>query len=138
MARTPREAWDSLLGSMRSWGGPVFPQTISLTPGVTNAEYVIWTATRDVAIRRASVAARADLSAATATATLENVTDSEDISDTLDLSSNLDGNASDDFTMNSNADVIEEGDVLIVDYDSDTDPNELVLVLEVELLESKT
>lgn len=134
--RTPQELWANLQ-HFRSYGGAVIPVSTELAPGTTNAEYVIFTATRDVAIRRASVAARADMGTATATATLQNATDSEDISSSLDLSSNLDGDASDDFSMNGNADLIEEGDVIIVDYDSDTDPNELVIVLEVELLEHK-
>lgn len=135
MARNKPELWHSLTSPQVS--GPVFPVATELSPGTTNAEYVVFTATRNIAIRRASVAARADLSTATATATLENTTDSEDLTSELDLSSNLDGDASDDFDMNDNADLIEEGDVIVLDYDSDTDPNELVLVLEVELREIK-
>lgn len=135
MTRSKRELWTGLVHP--EFGGPVFPVVASLTPGVTNAEYVIFTAPRNVAIRRASVAARADLSAATATATIENTTDSEDLTSELDLSTNLSGDASDDFVMADPADFIDEGDVVVLDYDSDTDPNELVVVMEIELLELK-
>ncbi len=134
MARRQRELWANL--QHPQWGGPVMPVQVVLTPGTTSAESVIWVAPRNVAIRRARVAARADLGAATATAVLENVTDTEDLSSSFDLST-LGGNATGEFTLNSNADFIEEGDVLTVDYESTVDPGELVIVLEVEYLELK-
>lgn len=138
MARRQRELWANLQSPQ--FGGPVFPVTAVLEPGTTNAEKVIFVAPRDVAIRRAFVAARADMGAATATVTLENVTDSEDLSGELDLSSggvDLDGNDYEPFVLNSNADKIDEGDIVVVDYDSNTDPGELVIVMEIELLELK-
>lgn len=138
MARTKRELWPNLVDP--GFGGPVFPQTVVLTPGTTNAEYVIFVAPRNIAVRRAFIAARADMGAATATANLENVTDSEDLATALDLSSggvDLDGNDYAQWVLNSNADLIEEGDILVVDYDSNTDPLELVVVLEIEYLETK-
>jgi hypothetical protein len=138
MARRFRELWANL--QHPQWGGPVMPLSIVLTPGTTNAEYVIWTAPRNVAIRRARVAARADLGAGAVTVTLENATDSEDLTAELvldDAGVDLDGNASAPFVMAAAADFIDEGDVIVVDYDSDTDPNELVIVLEVEFLELK-
>lgn len=133
-----RELWAGLVHP--TFGGPVMPVSVVLTPGTTGAEYVIFVATRDCAVRRARVAARADLGAATATLTLENVTDSEDISSEMDVSSSgvdLSGNDSAEFVLNDNAEKIEEGDILVVDYDSDTDPSELVIVLEIEFLEIK-
>lgn len=138
MARNKPELWRGLVSP--GIAGPVFPVASVLAPGVTNAEYVVFVATRNIAIRRARVAARNDLGAATATVNLENTTDSEDLATALDLSSSgvdLSGNDSAEFALNDNADLIEEGDVLVLDYDSDTDPGELVLVLEVELLELK-
>lgn len=136
MARSQRELWANL--QHPAFGGPVVPVVVELEPGTTNAEYVVFTPTRDMALRRAYVAARADLSAATATATIEDTTAGEDLTSELDLSTNLGGDASDKFTLNrDNAEKVPEGNVVVLDYDSDTDPNELVLVMEWELLELK-
>lgn len=138
MARTKRELWPNLVNP--GFGGPVFPVQVYLDPADTNGEYPVFVATRNVAIRRAFVMGTADMGAATATLTLENVTDSEDLSATLDLSSggvDLDGNDYAEFVLNANADLIEEGDILIVDYDSDTDIGDMVIGLEVEFLETK-
>lgn len=138
MARNKRELWPNLVSPQ--FGGPVFPVVATFQPGTTNAELVVFVAPRNVAIRKALVAARNDMGAATATVNLENTTDSEDLASALDVSSggvDLDGNDYAEWTLNSNADMIEEGDILVVDYDSNTDPGELVVVLEVEFLETK-
>lgn len=138
MARTQRELWANLVSPQ--FGGPVMPVTSVLSPGTTNAEYLVFVAPRDVAVRRAFIAGRNDMGAATATVNLENVTDSQDLASALDLSSggvDLSGNDYAEFVLNSNADKIEEGDILVIDYDSNTDPGELVVVLEVEYLETK-
>lgn len=138
MARKTRELWANLQSP--EFGGPVFPVAVYLDPGSTNGEYPVFVATRRCAIRRARVAGTADMGSATATLTLENVTDSEDLSATLDLSSggvDLSGNDSAEFVLNSNADLLEAGDIVTVDYDSDTDIGDMVVVLEVELLELK-
>lgn len=138
MARTQRELWANLVAPQ--FGGPVVPVTAVYQPGTTNAELLVFVAPRDVAVRRAFVAARNDLGAATATLTLENATDSEDLAATLDASSSgvdLDGNDYAQWVLNDNADLIQEGDIIVVDYDSDTDPGDLVVVLEIEYLEIK-
>lgn len=134
MSRTQRELWANLVAPQ--FGGPVFPVTVVLTPGTTNNEAVVFVAPRDVAIRRGYVASAADLSGAVATLTVENLTDTEDLSSEFDLSA-LEAGDSAALTFVAAADKIDEGDVVILDYDSDTDPGELVVVLEVEFLELK-
>lgn len=138
MARTQRELWANLQSPQ--FGGPVVPVSAYLAPGTTNAEYIVFVAPRNLAVRRAYLAARNDLGTATATANLENVTDSEDLATALDLSSSgvdLSGNDYAEWVLNANADFIDEGDIIVVDYDSDADPGDLVVVLEVEYLEIK-
>lgn len=138
MARTQRELWANLQSPQ--FGGPV--QTVSVVvevEGTTTKDHPVYVATRDVAIRRASFAQENSPDGAK-TLQLVNATDTEDLTEEAD-SDALAAETAHEFTVNSNADKIDQGDVIVLEYTVDTAgttaPEEVVVTFEVELLEIK-
>lgn len=135
MTRTTRELWANL--QHPQFGGPVFPVVAQLELDATSdRELPIFVAPRNVAVRRASVAHETS-PGGTAVYGLRNHTDSEDISSDIDADA-LAADTTSDFTLNDNADLIEEGDVIVLDYTGGSSaPGAVVVVLEIELIELK-
>ena len=137
MARQQPELWRGLVNPILA--GPVFPITVALEiPDNTNTDYPIFVATRNVAIRRASVAVETSPDG-TSIFALVNATDSEDLT-SADLDADaLTASTAGSFSMGDNADLIEEGDVVALEWESTgtTAPGTVVVCLEVEFLELK-
>lgn len=138
MARLKRELWTGLVNPQ--FGGPVQTVTVVVeAEGTTTDTYPVFVATRDVAIRRASFAQENSPDGAK-TLQLVNTTDTEDLTEEAD-SDALAANTAHEWTMTANADKIEQGDVVVLEYTVDTAgttaPEEVVVTMEVELLELK-
>lgn len=138
MARRQRELWASL--QHPAWGGPVFPTSIVVeVTGTTTDVIPVFVATRNVAIRRASFAQEVSPDG-TKTLQLVNLTDTQDLTEEAS-SDALAADTAFAWTMTSNADLLEEGDVIGLEYTVDTAgttaPLNVVVVLELELLELK-
>ena len=137
MARTQRELWANL--QHPQFGGPVFPVAVALEiADNTNADLPIFVAPRNVAVRRASVAHESSPDGTT-TYALRNLTDSEDISSSDVDAAALAADTAATFSIGDNGDLIEEGDVIALEYESTgaVSPDSVIVVMELELVELK-
>ena len=137
MARRQRELWANLVSPQ--FGGPVVSVNVVLEiPDAVNTDYVIYQATRDVAIRRARVCHEVSPDG-TSIYALVNVTDSVDLSSADIDADALAANVSSAFSLGTNADKLEEGDVVALEWESTATvfPGTVVVSFEVEYLELK-
>ena len=136
--RKTRELWANMVNPQ--FGGPVFPVVVNVeVTGTATDTIPVFVATRDVALRRASIVQEVSPDGQK-TLNLRNLTDSEDLATAVD-SDALAANTGEAFVLASASDSVDEGDVIGLVYTvataGTTAPGVVTVVLELELLELK-
>jgi len=131
MARK-RELWANLVAPQ--FGGPVFPMSIPQTMSGPDDLY-LFTATRDMKVRRASVA-HTVAPTGTGLYTLYNLTQTQDISSADIDADALATDTASAFALNPATVDVSEGDIVVLQV-AGTGGGPLVVSLEVEFLELK-